>query len=432
MNTLFRYIAIILFACSTNPAFGQINNSSIAIPFAIDTTHINEPDSIIFYHWNELLDAWEPRWMDVIVYNKEKAKQVEINYIIKNGIWQTNHKTDFNYSSYFLDNKVYSGWDDYDMVWMPMDKITFQYNTNGNTIQMLDSKWSVFNKNWLNDSLLAFYYNDSQQLVTSNVSIWSSVNSVWENLTETSYGYFSKNNIRKLFSTWDFDYLNWKTQQLDTLTFSDNYELMEEKHMYYSQTSWVNDWLKTYQYYNNGLIKDEFLMKWDEIRQEYVDASKWSYYYDANWNLTRKMEFYFDWDLLLWSNKFQTFNEFSLSNKIVATTYSYWNYEKWNPLYHYTYFYTEYTEAKDGNLTLNMMVYPNPAKEVLYIQFQKNTNKDTFVSLHDATGRMVYKQTLNHFYSEHQITLPHLKSGIYFLKVRLDNEEITRKISILN
>lgn len=399
-----------------------------------DTTQISKPDSIIFYNWNELNNEWDMVWKEDISYNENELKQAEINYNWKNGLWEANHKTEFYYTVHLLDRREYSWWDDYEMEWVLKDKLSYKYDTNEHITQLLDSKWSGLQKIWVNDSLSVFNYNNNQLITSSYVSFWSTYTNEWEYLTETSYGYFSDNNLRKLYSTWDFSYLSWMAQQLDTLIYGENHELLEQKHMMINstQTNWLNDWKRTFLYYGNDLIHEELFLSWDEIQKEWVEISKTSYSYDANWNLTMKTVFYFDWDLLLWNNQFQTSNEFSTANKILGTTYSYWNYGKWNPLYHYTYFYSDYTRVDTEEFTFDLKVYPNPAQEVLYIQFQNNTKSITFLSLYDATGRMVYKQKLNHLTSEYEIVIPKLKSGLYFLVLEADKEIITRKISIAN
>ncbi|MFA6403471.1 MAG: T9SS type A sorting domain-containing protein [Salinivirgaceae bacterium] len=425
---------IVLLVLCTKLSTSQVTDSLFLGSFLKDTTQINKPDSIIFYNWNDLNNTWDIEWKEDITYNENELKQAETNYILKNGQWEASHKTEFYYTARLLDRREFSWWDDYEMEWVLKDKLSYKYDTNEHIIQLLDSKWSGLQKIWVNDSLSVFNYNNNQLITSSYVSFWSTYTNDWEYLTETSYGYFSGNNLRKLTSIWDYSYLSWIPQQLDTLVYGDNHELLEQKHMIINSahTSWLNDWKKTFLYYGNGLIQDEEFLDWDEIRQEWVEISKISYHYDANWNLTLKTVFYFDWDLLVWNYQYQTINEFSTTNKIMGTTYSYWNYGKWNPLYHYAYFYPDYIGIDTEELTYSLQVYPNPAKEVLYIQFQNNTKSITFLNLYDATGRMVYKQSLNNLNSEYKIPLPNLKSGLYFLVLEADKEIITRKISIVN
>lgn len=78
----------------------------------------------------------------------------------------------------------------------------------------------------------------------------------------------------------------------------------------------------------------------------------------------------------------------------------------------------------DENEIQNVMIYPNPAKDLLIVKAENITN----VMVYNAIGQKVYEQTANS--SEVSINLDGFDSGIYLVKIIADGNEVTRKVSI--
>jgi hypothetical protein len=79
----------------------------------------------------------------------------------------------------------------------------------------------------------------------------------------------------------------------------------------------------------------------------------------------------------------------------------------------------------DEDLTQNIEVYPNPAKDMLTIKAENITN----VVIFNSMGQKVYEKTMDS--SEVSINLDGFDSGIYLVKVVADGDEVTRRISIV-
>jgi len=88
---------------------------------------------------------------------------------------------------------------------------------------------------------------------------------------------------------------------------------------------------------------------------------------------------------------------------------------------------------KDGNLTapvgveeLNeiriqrVLVYPNPAREVLRYQYQLPSYRQLTIQLFDAAGRLVLTDGLE----DRETTIDHLAAGAYFYQIYGDKEPI--------
>lgn len=81
-------------------------------------------------------------------------------------------------------------------------------------------------------------------------------------------------------------------------------------------------------------------------------------------------------------------------------------------------------EGVEENEMQEVMVYPNPAKDLLTIKAE-NINE---VDVYNAIGQKVYSQTVNA--SEALINLDGLDSGIYLVRLVAGGNEIIRKVSI--
>ena len=76
-------------------------------------------------------------------------------------------------------------------------------------------------------------------------------------------------------------------------------------------------------------------------------------------------------------------------------------------------------------------VYPNPAKDVVNVIFNANTNTNQ-ISIIDITGKEVVKQQLNLGIGLNKTTvsLNNLNAGVYFLSIISENKIETQKLII--
>ncbi len=73
-----------------------------------------------------------------------------------------------------------------------------------------------------------------------------------------------------------------------------------------------------------------------------------------------------------------------------------------------------------------IQVFPNPTKEVLNISFSKKAPSPATVTLTDVAGVRHLETTL--FEHENQIDISTLKSGMYFLSIKHEEEMVVKKI----
>ena len=77
-------------------------------------------------------------------------------------------------------------------------------------------------------------------------------------------------------------------------------------------------------------------------------------------------------------------------------------------------------------------IFPNPAKDFIQININKNTASSALFTVFDLSGRSLHQEEHNNASQENEfrIDVSTIKRGIYILEIKLDNERIVKRISI--
>ncbi|HSH67392.1 MAG TPA: PKD domain-containing protein, partial [Bacteroidia bacterium] len=76
-------------------------------------------------------------------------------------------------------------------------------------------------------------------------------------------------------------------------------------------------------------------------------------------------------------------------------------------------------------------IYPNPAKEAIFIDAAINLNKEITVQIYSVIGKLVYTETYSNNGQVHQVNLGSIPAdGIYFLKLQCGSEQLIRKVTL--
>jgi hypothetical protein len=90
-------------------------------------------------------------------------------------------------------------------------------------------------------------------------------------------------------------------------------------------------------------------------------------------------------------------------------------------------YYVKYlfsTDGVDENMSQDVEVYPNPAKDMLTVKAENLSS----VVIYNSLGQKVLAQTLD--VNETTIDLSGLEAGIYMVRIVADGNEVTRKVSV--
>jgi hypothetical protein len=89
------------------------------------------------------------------------------------------------------------------------------------------------------------------------------------------------------------------------------------------------------------------------------------------------------------------------------------------------------TQVEDVNASnLNLLTYPNPADDLLAIQWKSVNKQNSTIELFDIQGKLIQTTTMNQGSSVAYFDTRSLYDGEYIVRMALGNQFITKKIVI--
>ena len=87
----------------------------------------------------------------------------------------------------------------------------------------------------------------------------------------------------------------------------------------------------------------------------------------------------------------------------------------------------------DYNNNINLNIYPNPINENAFVSFNSPKAEKVSVEVINSIGQVVFTENLGVINGKQQVLLDasNLQSGIYFVKINMDNKNFTKKINII-
>ena len=76
----------------------------------------------------------------------------------------------------------------------------------------------------------------------------------------------------------------------------------------------------------------------------------------------------------------------------------------------------------------NIFIYPNPATDILIVNFDKINNADLLLNIYNVTGTLVKTEMLKQ--NNRQINIGDLPYGVYFASIKSNNIRKTEKLLI--
>ena len=398
--------------------------------------NINQhPDSVIYMVWDENSGSWQHKNRYVYYYKDDKTLKEEISHE-RLGEWELESKMEYFYNGSLLIDKKHSLWDWYYLEWIEYIKYNFTYDSNSNLKKRINSNWDSNIDDWVNDSLFVNNYNNNNLISEAYEYVWIPFISDWEGALKTSYLYDSTLlNIENTEFIWNYDSTDFISYTKRNFIYNSNLQLSEylQYKVNANRTGWDN-YLRSISTYNpNGFIHEHIYYIWVFYENAYswVENIKYTYLYDNFENLIETTCFIYDWDMLTWVNSYQIVNDYYANDLLKSSTRLYWEYNQWNELEQYKYYYPGYNTV-DLTLEGTIHIYPNPAKEKLTITVPHNFLNYAKIEIVDLKGLIVY-ETNNHFFIPiAEINLPKLPNGLYIVRIISVKETFSKIIVIAN
>jgi hypothetical protein len=306
-------------------------------------------------------------------------------------------------------------WDESTSQWVAYQKYEYTHDANGNLTQEFYYDWDKSASQWGAHRKFENIYDANGNLTQCLGYGWDESTSQW---FAASYKYectydANGNIIQDLEYEWDESASKWFALRKHEYTYNANGNMTQE--IYYD---WVESTslLVAYNKYEgtydaNGNMTQEIYYIWDESTSQLVTREKHEYTYDLSYKLSNlilpKWFKWYDWF---------TYNKSFFVNKQIKA-YSYrWNatdntfvQDQKNILY-----YSEQNVTNvDKKETENMSLYPNPAKDKVFIQTPKNVTISK-ISVYTFSGQWI--REVNAAKAITEIDISDLAKGIYFIK----------------
>lgn len=336
-------------------------------------------------------------------------------------------RTEFEYEGNMIAGTTY-GWDDGE--WDMQIRMEMYATDTTRIDSMLMFSPDTLDTGWARAFKLTFTYeNDRQTMMQSYLA--DSLSGDWELYFQTSMYYDAMGNLTEEISVMKID----ESSVLDTVSrmvyhYDENARL--DSTYGYVKYPGVEEWMqdsKTLYYYNeNGMPTHEEEYMADLLGTGWTPVSRTVYLVDEE--VGKYYEEMYNWDVLalewnLLSTDSLLYNDENLPLVEIIK-------EKPMPddtlyLHQKTYFtYGDATTAPKLDLASQVLVYPNPASDVLNVKTQSVGQNS--LQLFNLSGQLIYE---NQFYSsETQVPVRNLQKGSYLIKVRSAQKVHTQVILV--
>ena len=308
---------------------------------------------------------------------------------------------------YYLSTEVYEVF--WDENWLAYEMITYDYDFNGNVLEMLVQDFD--GEEWIDMAKASFAYEDD---LVSEVIIQYWEDGEWVNVEKAVYNY---NGDTWTILYWDWNGTTWSSNELYTYNKSaESIELLiqymqggawqnDEKQFFtldfdehvtsilvqeWENNVWVNDNRIAYDY-SNGVFDSKTEELWDG--SEWVTTTKYSYLYDNGNAISGSCKVFDGNDFVVGDGEIEMAYGYS------ADTKSFYGYEV-------NMTYVDPTSVNEST-SVNFKVYPVPAENEIQIQAEGFQKAEIFT----LTGQMMLESEQN------SINVSGLASGMYLLKV---------------
>ncbi|NJB82793.1 T9SS type A sorting domain-containing protein [Wenyingzhuangia aestuarii] len=405
--------------------------------------HINKEaklslDSIISYGKNESTGEWDKKiFKEFFLYSNYRDTVVEkSSWDNENNDWKIRVKEIKKYND--QNNIIHY---EHHLISKSKKRIDYNYTDKGDLVEIINSKWLVELYKWLQIEKMTKHYNskgllqvdtsytkytdsDAWVLKSRKVYTYDTKNHIladttyikqknaheWELFSTTKYEYNSGHLVNELFSRWNSD-----VAKLIPYT---------RKEILYETNNW------------NVLATNEY--KWDKTIDEWIIDLKHTFGYDAYNLLNSITNNYFDSET---TNKKNVFSfDYSIKKEDLILPSSYSNFDAFHhKIISNEYFNNELEKYREANFYYSdagslsiidntsqevLVVYPNPAKKSLFVNFPKIYNQALF-ELYDIRGNKIISSTIN---NGEEIKINTLKKGVYIYSIICEQNRIAGKL----
>lgn len=357
---------------------------------------------------------------NLYTYDANRNRLSDITQTWTGSSWDNQFKTDFTYNAANRKlSETLSGWNG--SGWYIMYEFNYNYDANGFIAEEL---YREDMGSGLQNVYRYQYTND----VNGNVLIdleqdW--VLGAWVNFTRFNRTFASNNlEAETILQKWTSG--AWVNEsKLEYTYIPGTYNFITYTSYTWAGGIWDTASRQYFTYVSNKLVQDSNYLYTTGVP---VEFAKTTYTHDANGNPDEVT--FFEWNTAtnVWDNKSRTDYDYNLdyNNQTRLLRYG-WTGAAWQLDAETFYYYETYNaplavdETKNG---VTLKAYPNPANNVLNIDFNTVNYADNTISIIDLSGREVLQQTASSAIGDHylQLDVQTLAPGMYIAQLSHGNE----------
>ncbi|MGM5470999.1 T9SS type A sorting domain-containing protein [Flavobacteriaceae bacterium LMO-SS05] len=343
----------------------------------------------------------------------------DIDSVKVSGIWSPKSKTTrtFNGDSK-LKMEIYHSWDAINLEWSNISRIDYEYDEfQNNTVQ---NYYSHDGTSWIFNTKITYEFNENNQITTSILEFSDPIYMI-SIKNRAIYTYENGNNTIIEFDDWTSTSGQWVNNQKTVISYSGNLITQQDTFIWSGGPDWplTPQSRQIYDYTTNDVYNITYQ---SDSGSGLMNIFKYNYTYNGN-----KLLGYVSYD---WDNGWKENSKANVSYDI-NENFEEANIYVWDDISNYwavsnkfLYFWSEAEPFALGTSFQELLfakIYPNPASDIITV---KTLSSVKTVELYDTLGKLVL--TTN----KSTIKVDGLQNGIYVLKIKTDNGQITKRIVI--
>ena len=381
-------------------------------------------DSTVNQVYDELSDTWKNDYKDEFLYDQEMSNTtwLEKNWNVATHAWDIDFKTDLTYDGNGqVTSFVMHEEDPITHELVANSKYDYYYNSDGMADSVLIRSSEDGGLNW--DLLMKkeHHYNASKQLMKTDTWSYDEDEGALVLGSKTEFSYTETGKIKTSISSYLSEGEEYPSSKSEySYNGSDKVSSVEYSDLNFLTLMIEKYGRDTFQYNVNGDISIQIYSSWNG--DVWVDEDR----DDFEYGTTNLSDVAFPYFLALFADG-EGYNELKY-NKKINTINSYemidgsWEHTDINTFYYSSGTATGINEFASAGFKF----YPNPASETIIFNWRGN-GSPLMLKMYQVTGAQVLQQNA---WSGKEISVSHLKNGVYFFKLMNGQQTIyTGKIA---
>jgi hypothetical protein len=391
-------------------------------------------DSILQERWVIANKEWLNLSKTINSYDEfgNKVRLKYYNFYISTG-WELQYELRFTYdSNNNLLNEIFYKYDNLTQEFKATENQSYTYDENNNNISFTYNRWNIELQDWVPSFQDVFIY-DAQNRMIEEKNYRSGSTGELEIDAKVSYSY-DENGQQYMNINYDWDAESNQfipvSKGLKFYNNSGDLDYMRFENWDSNNDLWYLGYLYDHTYDTKNQLIEYVVTKKAKDSYEMYESQKMEYEYDVNGNQVLRIYYTKEQDNIDWLpvSKYEDFYSDEDVN-YQSVTY-HWNADssQWIPSTRTTNFIKNISIPDDpSDPGADIIIYPNPVKDNLNIDFIGDFNKIRF-KLYDLNGRIIMNIELP---DKRSIDLKDLPPAAYIYKVSVIGDNPKNKTGFL-